>query len=86
MEKLQTSTPIKKVEKVDVIKVKISYDSNYGNKGNKAWLVQKFFNGKVSGNPHGHLVIKGEHFDNIGEFIEKWILEGYEVEIKKDNN
>jgi hypothetical protein len=86
METLQTSTPIEKVEKVDVRKVKVSYDDNYGNKGNKAWLVQKFFNGKVDGDPYGHLVIKGEHFNDIGEFIEKWINEGYEVEIKKDNN
>lgn len=76
-----------KIMNVEVTKeVKVIYDSNYGNKGNKAWLVQKFFNGKVDGDPYGHLVIKREHFNNIGEFIEKWINEGYEVVIKKDNN
>ena len=70
---------------VDVRKVEVSYTNNYGNKGNKAWLVQKFFNGKVDGDPYGHLVIKREHFNKIGEFIEKWINEGYVVEVKKYN-
>ena len=66
-------------------KVVISYADNYG--GGKAWLVQKFFNGVVDGSPYSHLVFKREHFNDIAEFIEKCINDGFIIEIKNyDSN
>jgi len=74
METLQTSTPIKKVEKVAIIKL----DKDY-NRGLRAWVIQESYDGEI---PIRKKVMKREYFDNLQEKIMDYLSEGFKVEIE----
>ena len=76
MKTLQTSTPIKKVEKVAIIKL----DKDY-NRGLRAWVIQESYDGEIP-NPIRQKVMKREYFDNLQEKIMDYLSEGFKVEIE----
>ena len=60
----------------------ITYTENYGNKGNRAWLIKETINGKPNGDPYLTKVAKREHFIRLHEIALDYLSEGWEVEIK----
>jgi len=60
----------------------ITYTDNYGNKGNRAWLIKETINGKPNGDPYGHKVAKREHFIRLHEIVLDYLGKGWEIEIK----
>ena len=62
----------------------ITYTDNYGNKGNRAWLIKETINGKPNGDPYGHKVAKREHFIRLHEIVLDYLEKDWEIEIKNE--
>ena len=76
METLQNSTPIKKVEKVAIIKL----DKDY-NRGLRAWVIQESYDGEIP-NPIRQKILKREYFGKLQEVIMNYLSDGFKVEIE----
>jgi|TARA_R110002050_G_scaffold259637_1_gene399123 hypothetical protein len=61
-------------------KVIIEYTEDYGGKGNRAWLINEFYNGEKT--HQGHKVAKREYFSDLHIICQEYIKEGYTIEMK----
>ncbi len=61
----------------------ITYTKNYGNKRNRAWVIQESFNGETDSFIK---VLKREYFNDLQEVIQEYLERGFTIEITDPND